>query len=296
MATSDTVTDVTNDSKLVDTGKINLGVYGPSKAVKLTFNDADDFSPAWSPNGESIAFVSDRSGEHDIYLLDVDTEELPTNLTEEIVWPDERTGSNEYDPTWSNDGKSILFTSYGGSDEDIWRIGEDGSGLTNLTENHQPGNDRYGSSSPDGEYILFQSDREGNHDIFLMGSDGSLPVNLTRTPHANETNPTWVTGGDFGGDLHFTFQIAPSAEGLPVTAVKRDIFLASPDFDAYLDSHKIPLKTLYPVTQSREIDAYSAAVSLSGNYLLYGGYVESVPEEPSEPEVQKAESQSKSGR
>jgi hypothetical protein len=294
MATSDTVTDVTNDSKLVDTGKINLGVYGPSKAVKLTFNDADDFSPAWSPNDESIAFVSDRSGEHDIYLLDVDTEELPTNLTEEIVWPAERTGSNEYDPTWSNDGKSILFTSYGGSDEDIWRIGKDGSGLTNLTENHQPGNDRYGSSSPDGKYILFQSNRSGNQDIYLMKSDGSSPGNLTKTPYVNETNPMWIVG-DGGGDPHFTFLTAPSAEGLPVTGVKRDIFLASPDFDAYLDSHKIPLKTLHPVTRSREIDVYSAAVSLSGNQLLYGGYVEGAPEEPSEPEVQKAKSQSKSG-
>jgi len=284
MTTSDTVTDVTSDSKskLVDGGNISLGVYNGDKAVKLSFNGADDFSPAWSPDGKSIAFVSDRTGDHDIYLLDVDTEELPTNLSKKIVWPDERTGSNEYDPSWSDDGTSLLFTSYGGRDEDIWRIGKKGSGLTNLTEKHQLGNDKYASSSFDGQYILFQSDREGNQDIFLMSSDGSLPVNLTRSPHVNETNPTWIAEGPY-----FTFEIAPSAEGLPVTAMRRDIFVASPDFDAYLDLHKVPLKTLQPMTQSHEIDAYSAAVSLSGGYLLYAGNVEIVEEDPADSEVQE---------
>ena len=295
MATSDTVTDVVNDSTLAHTDEISQGVYESGKAVKLSFNDADDFSPAWSPNGESIAFVSDRSGERDIYFLDVSGGKSPTNLTLEIVWPDGRTGSDEYDPTWSNDGKSILFTSHGEGTEDIWIIGKDGSGLTNLTEKHQPGNDRYASLSPDGEYILFQSNREGNHDIYLMKSDGSSPGNLTRSPHVNETNPMWVAEGDVGGDPHFTFEASLSAEGLPVTAVNRDIFIASPDFDAYPDSHRIPLKTLYPVVQFRDIDAHSAAVSLSGNHLLYGGYVERIPEEPLKQGVQETEDQSKPG-
>jgi len=284
MTTSDTVTDVTSDSKskLVDGGNISLGVYNGDKAVKLSFNGANDFSPAWSPNGKSIAFVSDRTGDHDIYLLEVDTEELPTNLSEKIEWPDERAGSNEYDPTWADDGDRVFFTSYGGRDEDIWRVGVDGKGLTNLTEKHQPGNDKYASPSPGREYILFQSDREGNHDIFLMSSDGASPVNLTRSPHVNETNPKWIAEGPY-----FTFEIAPSAEGLPVTAMRRDIFVASPDFDAYLDLHKVPLRTLQPMTQSQGIDAYSAAVSLSGGYLLYGANVEIVEEDPAVSEVQE---------
>jgi TolB protein len=51
-----------------------------SNPRNLTQNNADDFLPVWSPDGRQIAFVSDRDGNMDIYLMAADGSGL-RNLT-----------------------------------------------------------------------------------------------------------------------------------------------------------------------------------------------------------------------
>lgn len=51
-----------------------------SGQLKLTNNPADDRWPDWSPNGNKIAFHSDRDGNFEIYVMNTDGSEL-TNLT-----------------------------------------------------------------------------------------------------------------------------------------------------------------------------------------------------------------------
>jgi Tol biopolymer transport system component len=46
--------------------------FGGSKQVPLTTNPARDSDPAWSPDGRSIAFVSDRDGNPEIYVMNAD--------------------------------------------------------------------------------------------------------------------------------------------------------------------------------------------------------------------------------
>ena len=43
-----------------------------SNPVNLTNNEAEDVSPAWSPDGTKIAFVSTRDSQQDIYVMDAD--------------------------------------------------------------------------------------------------------------------------------------------------------------------------------------------------------------------------------
>jgi Tol biopolymer transport system component len=63
-----------------------------SNLVQLTDNDAEDFFPAWSPDGTQIAFTSSRDGNLEIYVMGTDGSD-PVNITNHPA-ADER-------PTWS---------------------------------------------------------------------------------------------------------------------------------------------------------------------------------------------------
>src|SRR5918996_1623773 len=155
--------------------------------TNLSNNDADDFNPSWSPDGEMIAFTSDReNGNFDIYVMNSDGSGQ-TRLTDD---PDlDRFAS------WSPDGEMIAFTSdrENGIDEIYVMNADDGSDVTRLTDNNA--NDLAPSWSPDGERIAFASDRDENatHDIYVMNAaDGSGQTTLTDND-AHDSDPDWGT-------------------------------------------------------------------------------------------------------
>lgn len=67
---------------------------------QLTDAGYSDRSPVWSPDGERVAFISDRGGNDDLYMINVDNGEL-TRLTDTVELEDI--------PTWSPDGTQIAF-------------------------------------------------------------------------------------------------------------------------------------------------------------------------------------------
>jgi TolB protein len=72
--------------------------------IRLTSEGAADHTPAWSPQGRIIAFVSDRSGEAEIWLADLDKvgEERFTNISRSLT-------SSEAYPAWSPDGSKLVW-------------------------------------------------------------------------------------------------------------------------------------------------------------------------------------------
>ncbi len=66
-------------------------------------SDANDRFPAWSPDGRQIAYISDKTGEEEIWVVAQDGSTPPEQLT---------TGgkAQRYDTTWSPDGKKIAFS------------------------------------------------------------------------------------------------------------------------------------------------------------------------------------------
>src|SRR5581483_7305728 len=108
----------------------------------------------WSPDGQWIAYISNRDKTQDIYIVSAAGGE-PRKLTSKTNEWDE----NRWAPTWSPDGKHIAFVS-NRSDyfaDDLWMVDVDGSHLTRLTTNVRVMTDPLWS--PDGRYIAFNAVR-----------------------------------------------------------------------------------------------------------------------------------------
>jgi len=149
----------------------------------LTNHPAGDASPAWSPDGATIAWISNREGNYDIYTMTADGTNVRrlTDDPEADVWP-----------AWSPDGASIAFMSKRDGDWEIYVMDADGANPRRLTT--EAGDDRAPAWSPDGIHLLFSSDRAGNDDIYMMTVDGSQVIQLTDDP-AGDIQPAWSPDG-----------------------------------------------------------------------------------------------------
>jgi TolB protein len=73
------------------------------KPQQLLWSSSRDTRPAWSPDGRWIAFSSDRNGNPDIWIVEAEQRESPTQLSN---GPGAKT-----DPTWSPEGNQIAYVS-----------------------------------------------------------------------------------------------------------------------------------------------------------------------------------------
>lgn len=157
----------------------------PGQAGRVTSDAAAEVSAAFSPDGASIAFVSTRDGNQEIYIANADGSGARRVTT---------TPGAEDAPVWSADGRVLYFAAAErGQRAQIHMINVDGTGRRALTQdstatNFQP------AVSPDGTTIAFTSTRDGNYEIYLMGADGSNQRNLTQTP-GKESLPQWWPDG-----------------------------------------------------------------------------------------------------
>jgi Tol biopolymer transport system component len=124
--------------------------------------------------GSKIAFVSNRDGNNEIYIMNPDgTDQV--NLTNNLA--------DDNDPAFSPDGAKILFRSDRGGNTDIYLMNADGSDPINLTNDVDL--DSSPRFSPDGSRIIFGSRGTGLSDVYAMDIDGSNRVNLTNDPDSD---------------------------------------------------------------------------------------------------------------
>lgn len=127
---------------------------------------AQDYDPAWSPDGTKLAFNSTRDGNYDIYWMNADGSS-PTRLTYSL--------HQDVQPEWAPDGSKLLFRRVG----ETFKINADGTGETNLT------NTRYiyedgAVFSPDGTKIVFASNEgDPNFEVWVMNADATGRTLLT---------------------------------------------------------------------------------------------------------------------
>jgi dipeptidyl aminopeptidase/acylaminoacyl peptidase len=131
-----------------------------------------------------IAFVTNRNGNDEIYLMKPDGSGV-RRLTNDPA--------KDLEPAWSSDGAQLAFVrQQSGSDLEIYKMNADGSGLTRLTQDSAT--DASPTWSPDGTEIAFASDRSGHAQLYRMGADGSGVTPLTNSSAADGT-PAWSPDG-----------------------------------------------------------------------------------------------------
>jgi TolB protein len=150
---------------------------------RLTFSNGANMSPAWNPKtGQTIAFVSDRGGTPQLYLMNADG-----TSTTKLDLPDK---GYVIDPAWSPNGQLLAFSWRRPNDNyDIYIMDAASQQLVELTRDQ--GRNERPSWAPDGRHLVFESTRTGTRQIWTMLADGSQPHQLTTTGH-NES-PNWST-------------------------------------------------------------------------------------------------------
>lgn len=136
--------------------------------------------------GGRIAFHSERSGNFDIWVMNVDGSGLQ-QLTD--------TPGLDVEPAWSPDGKRIVFVT--ARDDplnlSLYLMNADGTDQRRLI--HLPDGDCIGPAwSPDGSRIAFHSNVDTNFEVYVVDADGNNLTNVTNHP-ANDSRPTWSPDG-----------------------------------------------------------------------------------------------------
>ena len=153
--------------------------YNPRR---LTVNGSINILPPWSPNGQSIGYVSYRKGQPRIYLAEIFAGRATADLTRE---PE---GRQAFMPAFSPDGQQLAFASNRSGNMDIWVSNVDGSNQRRLTRS--PASDVAPCWSPTGREIAFTSGRGGTPQIYVMDAEGLNVRRLTRVGNHNDS-PSW---------------------------------------------------------------------------------------------------------
>ena len=193
---------------------------------RLTRDPAEEFDPAWSPDGAKILFSRSDGRRHQIWVMNADGTD-PVQITQG--------DSSASDAAWSPDGTRIAFTRCKAGTCDLYLMKPDGSGEERVTHAERPGawaptwspddtrlafaeiagigvtdtqghvwtrvtvgpaDDDNPDWSPAGPAIAFDSSRGlWDGDIYIADSEGTRMTDMTDSPPL-DSNPSWSPDGN----------------------------------------------------------------------------------------------------
>jgi Tol biopolymer transport system component len=155
------------------------GPVSVQEARPVTSGNRRSEAVAVSPDGKWLAFDLNQNGDVSIFKMPVEGSP-PVQVTE---------GPKDFYPTWSPDGREILFHAIRNDNRDIFVVSADGGAVRQLTSH--AAHEFYPHWSPDGKRVVFHSTRGGannevwlNEEIYVMSKDrgelsGEVPEQLT---------------------------------------------------------------------------------------------------------------------
>ncbi|HEU4869457.1 MAG TPA: S41 family peptidase [Pyrinomonadaceae bacterium] len=172
---------------------------GPTRNLTDS-SGAHDKWPSWSPDGSQIAFISDKSGEEELYLVPQDGSKPAEQITQ-------GGSAMRYAPDWAPDGKRIAFSDKDGK---LYVITLADRKMVEVADSSR-GQIRDYTWSPRGNFLAFSM---VNQDQFLSvfvwsAADGQL--RRVTDESFNSYNPTWDPQGNylyFLSDREFAPQIS----------------------------------------------------------------------------------------
>ncbi len=188
--------------------------------TQVTSDPANDTMPAISPDGDKVAFCSNRSGSWDIYIKSLDGGQA-VQLTDNPA--------QELHPSWSPDGQQIVFSALG-EQSGQWEIVV--IDAANPAKRRFIGYGLFPEFSPKGDKIVFQRARfRGTRwfsiwTIDYVNGEGVRPTEIAASSNAAVITPTWSPDGS---KLAFATVVSPTTEGPNVRPRKADLWVVNID-------------------------------------------------------------------
>jgi len=166
------VLDVLDDGRVVfDTRsprqnlrEVTLG--GALASRWLSRGESTDRQPVYSPDGEWVAFSSNRGGGMNLWLVSTRTGNLRRVTESHVNW----------DPAFTRDGRRLLWSSNRGGNFEIWSADVDGGGPRQVT--HDEGSAENPTATPDGQWLVHSSSNAQKAGLWKIHPDGSGATRL----------------------------------------------------------------------------------------------------------------------
>lgn len=188
-------------------------------------------SPAWSPDGTKLAYVSFEAKKPIVYVQNLITRERTVIANYK--------GSNSA-PAWSPDGSKLAVALSRDGLTQIYSVNANGTGLQRMTTSS--GIDTEPQFSADGQYIYFLSDRSGGPQIYRMSAGGGEAKRVT-----------------FGGSYNITPRISPDGNTLAYISRRDNKF----------QLYSLDLASAQEQRLSDTVKDESPSFSPNGRYIMY---------------------------
>lgn len=168
-----------------------------TQPVRLTLAPQGNFEPALSPDGRTLAFVSSRSGNPDIFVMGADgTDETARQLT--------RSTSEDMAPVWSPDGRMLAYLSTRDRRRRVFVMAADGTGARAVSGDASTGDEREYAWHPNGDSLVFVGRQKSGETRIWVAAIGASPgqassarVLALTDGKSRDDQPAWSPDGRY---------------------------------------------------------------------------------------------------